>query len=156
MKILLLIAFTLFLSFPSLRVFSFVFVYCCCCLKTQSAHHQRHNPSRCARQKHQRVHEYRWSLGCHCTRQKYQRGMGRYLPRRPPENDHQMATGAPQQAHFEHFHALATNRPQEAPRRLILSIFPPWPPGSSRCPSWASRGALQAQILEAWFSNCEP
>ena len=56
-------------------------------------------------------------------------------PRRLPEGPfwafsgfgHQMAPGSSQKAHFEHFQALATKWPQEAPRRPILSVFGLWP-----------------------------
>ena len=39
-----------------------------------------------------------------------------------------MAPGSPQHTHFEHFRALASKCLQEAPRRLILNNFVPWPP----------------------------
>ena len=50
-------------------------------------------------------------------------------PRKPPEGSswafsclgREMAPGAPQKAHFGHFHALATKWPKETPRRLILA-----------------------------------
>jgi hypothetical protein len=43
-----------------------------------------------------------------------------------------MAPGGSQKAHVQHFWALAAKWLQEAPRKLILSIFGPWPPNGPR------------------------
>jgi len=55
-----------------------------------------------------------------------------------------VAPGGPQKGHFEHCRALAAKWPQEAPRRLILSIFGSWPPNGARRPPegsfWAFSG----------------
>ena len=43
-------------------------------------------------------------------------------------------TGSPRKACFVHFWDLAAKWFQEAPRRLVLTIFKPWPPNAPRKP----------------------